>query len=68
MDAQLILILVNAGLALVGIFFSIKWGFLKSKFSKIVELANIIMNAIEDDTLSQEELKAIVNKLKELVK
>lgn len=67
MDAELILVLVNAGLAIAASVLGAKWGISKGKISKAIGVAVTVMDAVEDDHVTPEEEKAIVAKIKALL-
>lgn len=67
MDAELIMILVNAGLAVIGIVLGTKWAKGKGKINQAIDVAVTVMRAIEDDKVSPEEEKVIVAKIRAML-
>ena len=67
MDFQMIMVLVNAGLAVAAMLLGAKWGIGKGKINQAVDVAITVMNAIEDDNVTPEEEKAIVAKVKAML-
>ena len=67
MDAELIMVLVNAGLAVIGIVLGTKWAKGKGKINQAIDVAVTVMRAVEDDKVSPEEEKAIVAKIRAML-
>jgi len=67
MDIALILVLINAGLAVASSIFGIKWAKGKGKINQAISVALTIMKAVEDDTITPEEEKAIVDEIRDLL-
>ncbi len=67
MDAELIMVLVNAGLAVIGIVLGTKWAKGKGKINQAIDVAVTVMRAVEDDKISPEEEKAIVAKIRAML-
>ena len=67
MEPELIMVLVNAGLAILASVLGAKWGLGKGKITKAIGVAVALMDAIEDDKITPEEEKAIVAKIKALL-
>jgi hypothetical protein len=78
MDPEIIKILVNAALALAAIIFGVKYKAGKAqarevvslagaKTNQTIDLAKIILDAVENDNINPEEEKAIAGKIKGLL-
>jgi len=56
-----ILILISAIMTIASIVFSIKWKGAKKLLKEVVDLMVVVSKAIEDDELTADELKAIID-------
>ncbi len=66
MDASNIIVLASSFLAIVGVFIGAKWQYSKSKVAQLMKLLDLILEAPEDDKVTEEEFQGIVSAAKSL--
>jgi len=65
--ASSIAALVTSLMTIVGVIVGVKWQLGKSKAAQLSKLLSLILNAAEDDAITEEEFQGIVSLAKPLV-
>ncbi len=66
LDASSIVALASSFLTIVGVFIGAKWQYSKSKAAQVIKLLDLILEAAEDDKVTEEEFQGIVSAAKSL--
>jgi hypothetical protein len=67
LDASSIAALVTSLMTIVGVIVGAKWQYGKGKAAQLSKLLSLILNAAEDDAITEEEFQGIVSLAKSLV-
>ncbi len=66
MDASSIIVLASSFLTIAGVVMGAKWQYSKSKAAQLTKLLDLILEAAEDDKVTEEEFQGIVAAAKSL--